>query len=237
VGRGYSTKFNHPEKKVIMNSYLKQFYFSFIGKLTGIKGVVSLVQQGKATRVTQGVTLTAVAYGLSGNLISIAFTPGATAGAEVVTVVGNAISVQIETGVSTVTQVRTAINADGAAAALVVATGTNVATVATAAALLLTGGIDGVVAGYLIPGVSSVVQSGVGQWTITLSQAINALVFPSFSLLKAVPQDLVPQVKSQDVAGTKVIVVNLLAGATPADPTAACSLYMNIECRGSSVVL
>lgn len=220
-----------------MNKYLQQFYFSFIRKLTAVKGKVDLVAQVKATRVTQGVTLTAVAYGVSGNLISIAFTPGATAGAEVVTVVGNAISVQIETGVSTVTQVRTAINASGAAAALVLATGTSASTVATAAALLLTGGVDGVVAGYLVPGVSSIVQTGVGELTITLSQTLNALVFPGFSLLKAVPQDLVPQVKSEAVASTKVIVVNLLAGATPADPTAACTLYMNIECRDSSVVL
>jgi len=88
-----------------------------------------------------GVTYTAVALssGLNsaGNLISVAYTAGGTAGAEVVTVVGNAISVQIQSGVSTITQVRTAVNASVAAAALVTATGTSATTVATTAATLI----------------------------------------------------------------------------------------------------
>src|SRR5271165_6927875 len=45
-----------------------------------------------ASKVTQGLTLTAVAnLGAGGNAITIAFTSGGTAGAEVVTVTGNAI--------------------------------------------------------------------------------------------------------------------------------------------------
>lgn len=100
-----------------------------------------------ATKVTQGLTLTAVATNRSGNLITIAFTGGATAGAEVVTVTGNAISVQIETGVSTVTQVRTAMQAAAACTALVTTTGTSASTVATASAVFLTGGITGGAAG------------------------------------------------------------------------------------------
>lgn len=51
--------------------------------------------------------------------ISITYTGGGTAGAEVVTVVGTAISVQIQNSVSTATQIQTAINASTAAAALV----------------------------------------------------------------------------------------------------------------------
>ena len=51
--------------------------------------------------------------------ITVAYTAGGTAGAEVVTVVLNAISVQIQSGVSTATQVRTAVLASVAAAALV----------------------------------------------------------------------------------------------------------------------
>src|SRR5579872_3306676 len=57
-----------------------------------------------ASKVTQGLTLTAVAnLGASGNSITIAFTGGGTAGSEVVTVTGQAISVQIQSGTSTVT--------------------------------------------------------------------------------------------------------------------------------------
>jgi len=97
-----------------------------------------------ASKVTQGITLTATPnQGAAGNSITIAFTGGGTAGAEVVTVVGKAISVQIESGVSTITQVRTAINAASAAAALVTATGTSSSTVSTASAVNLTGGVTG----------------------------------------------------------------------------------------------
>jgi hypothetical protein len=217
------------------NRMFQQFHWSLIKMLTSIVGSVSLVQEVKATRVTQGVTLTAVTFGTSGNLISIAFTGGGTAGAEVVTVTGNAISVQIESGVSSVTQVRTAINASGAAAALVVATGTNAATVSTAAALFLTGGIDGV-ASYSIPGVSSVVQSGVGQFTITLSDSYPSLVACNFTLLKSSAQDLVPQIKSIDVTNAKTVVVSLLTGATPTDPTAACTLFMDLQVKNTNVL-
>lgn len=98
----------------------------------------------KASKVTQGLTLTAVAnLGAGGNAITIAFTGGAVAGSEVVTVTGNAISVQISTGVSTVTQVRTAMQAASACTALVTTTGTSASTVATASALPLLGGITG----------------------------------------------------------------------------------------------
>lgn len=101
-----------------------------------------------AAKVTQGLTLTAVAnLGASGNNITIAFTAGATAGAEVVTVTGTAISVQIETGVSTVTQVRTAMQAAAACTALVTTTGTSASAVNTASALPLLGGVTGGVAG------------------------------------------------------------------------------------------
>lgn len=215
--------------------YPSQFLYSFTRMPVAIMGGISIVQQVKAVKVTQGLTLTAVAFGTSGNSITIAFTPGATAGAEVVTVVGNAISVQIETGVSSVTQVRTALQAAAPATALVVTTGTNASTVVTASALPLLGGVDGVVAGQTIPGVASMSQTGVGEFTITLTDVYNALVFPGFSILKAAAQDLVPQVKSQTVASTKIIVVNLLTGATPTDPTAAMTLYMKVLLRNSSV--
>lgn len=93
-----------------------------------------------ATLVTQGLTLLAVTAGTGGNSITIAFTGGGTAGSEVVTVIGNAISVQIQSGVSTITQVRTAMQASGACTALVTTTGTSASTVATATALNLASG-------------------------------------------------------------------------------------------------
>lgn len=97
-----------------------------------------------ATLTKGGVTYTAVAnLGAGGNSITVAYTAGGTAGAEVVTVTGTAISVQIESGVSTITQVRTAVNAAAAAAALVTATGTSGTAVSSATATALTGGVTG----------------------------------------------------------------------------------------------
>jgi len=78
-----------------------------------------------------------------GNLISIEYTNTGTAGAEVVTVVDNAISVAIQSGVSTATQILTAIQASAAAIALVSVdvSGTGTNTQITQAATFLTGSV------------------------------------------------------------------------------------------------
>lgn len=73
----------------------------------------------KASVVIQDLTYTADTAGFAGNSITIEYTAGGTAGAEVVSVVGNAISVQIEDGVSTATQIKAAVDGDVSAAALV----------------------------------------------------------------------------------------------------------------------
>lgn len=72
-----------------------------------------------ATLEIQDLTYTAVDVYEDGNDITIAYTAGATAGAEIVTVTGTAISVQIETAVSTATQVASAITASSDASVLV----------------------------------------------------------------------------------------------------------------------
>lgn len=72
------------------------------------------------TVVIQDITYTALAVS-GASPVSIAYTPGGTAGHEVVTVNGNAITVQIENGISTATEIQTAVAALPAAAALVYA--------------------------------------------------------------------------------------------------------------------
>lgn len=212
-----------------------QFLYSFNRMLTAIQGSISIVQQVKATLVNQGVTLTAVAFGSSGNSITYAITGGGTAGSEVVTVVGNAISIQIESGVSTVTQVRTALNASVAAAALILASGTSGSAVSSPlSATALSGGVNGV-SSFSAPGVSTITQTAVGQFTITLSDTYPSLVSAHFGVMKAVAQDLVPQMVSYDVLSAKTVVVKLLTGATPTDPTAAMTLFFSIFLRNSSV--
>jgi len=64
-----------------------------------------------ASLVIQDLTITADTAGAFQNGVTVEFTPGATAGSEVVSVMGLAVSVQIESGVSTATQVAAALNA------------------------------------------------------------------------------------------------------------------------------
>lgn len=82
--------------------------------------------------VVQDLTYTSVSQGSAGQLVSIAYTTGGTAGAEVVTVSNTDISIKIQSGVSTANQIRTAFNASAAATALatctVSGTGTNTQT-------------------------------------------------------------------------------------------------------------
>jgi len=72
-----------------------------------------------ASKIVQDLTYTADAVGSNGNLITITYTGGATAGAEVVSLTGTAISVQIETAVTTASQIKTAVDAHVGASALV----------------------------------------------------------------------------------------------------------------------
>lgn len=74
-----------------------------------------------AELVVQDIDYKAVSTGVGGNNITIQYTTGAIAGSEVVTVLSNAITVQIASGVSTAAQILAAINATGAATALITA--------------------------------------------------------------------------------------------------------------------
>lgn len=85
--------------------------------------------------------------GYGGNDISITYTTGATAGNEVVTVVGKKISVQLESGVSTATQVKAKIDAKAEAAALVTVTALNGSNTQTAEAEDYLEGGDGLTIG------------------------------------------------------------------------------------------
>jgi len=105
----------------------------------------SVIACGVAAALTgdQHLTYTAANLGAGGNDISIAYTDGATAGAEVVTVTGTDISIQIQDGVTTSAQVITAVEASAEATALVeVALSDAGGTVDVAAAQDLTGGTE-----------------------------------------------------------------------------------------------
>jgi len=65
-----------------------------------------------ASLIVQDITYTAVGRGVAGNDFTIEYTDTETAGNESATIVGDAIVVEIESGVSTATQVLAAINAN-----------------------------------------------------------------------------------------------------------------------------
>lgn len=102
-----------------------------------------------AVLVNQSLTYTAVAQGASGNSITIRLLdPSALNAILLVSVVGSAITASLATdgaGVITSTgdQVKAAINAYAAAAALVLVSGTNASTVTAVAATPLASGRDG----------------------------------------------------------------------------------------------
>ena len=81
---------------------------------------------------------------------------------------------------------------------------------------------------------ATVARTGVGEITITLADKWPTLVFIDAQILSATARDLVPQIKSVDLTN-KLIVINLLAGATPTDPLNAMTLYVNMMFKNSSV--
>lgn len=73
----------------------------------------------KASRQIQNLLFTADTGGTAGNSITVRYVNDGTAGSETVGVASSAITVHIESGVSTATQVKAAVDASVAAAALV----------------------------------------------------------------------------------------------------------------------
>lgn len=95
---------------------------------------------------------------------------------------------------------------------------------------------DASVSAVDIVGVESVENTGTGEYTITLEDQYNVLKSVQLQVGAAVAVDLVPQVLSEDVAGDKTIVFNLLAAAVPTDPAAVTSVYVSLVLKNSSVL-
>lgn len=94
-----------------------------IGYLTGLCDTTDTTDditgiESTASLIIQDLTYTAVTAGFDGNDISIEYIGGGTAGAEVVTVDGSFIEIQIQSGVSTATEVKAAFDASAPAVAL-----------------------------------------------------------------------------------------------------------------------
>lgn len=215
--------------------YVSQFAYSFEKQQVELMGSYLQTDVGAfATLVSNGITWTAVTMGAAGNSITIAVVAGGTAGAEVVTVSGSAISVQIESTVSTRTQVLTAVQASAAASALV---GISVASGATAASLLsataLASGDDSdftVVGGYGM----TLSQIGTGVFQLLLQDSYPALLGCDIMILRAAAVDLMSQLKSVDVVTSKKIIFRIQAAATPTNLANDDQLYIKVKLRNST---
>ncbi|NJO18791.1 MAG: hypothetical protein HC838_00205, partial [Spirulinaceae cyanobacterium RM2_2_10] len=92
-------------------------YASCVGDTTNGDPVVDTIE--KTAEVTiQDLTYSANVPGPDGNVVSLTYTTGGTAGSEVVTVNDSDVTIQIESGVSTATQIKTAFDSSGPAIAL-----------------------------------------------------------------------------------------------------------------------
>jgi hypothetical protein len=109
------------------NSILKPTAYLTVQEVSewlGIKAIKIDVPQAevKASRAIQNLLYTSKLVGTLGNATSIEYIGGATAGAEVVSMTLNKITVQIEDGVSTALQIKTAIEASSLSNPLVTVT-------------------------------------------------------------------------------------------------------------------
>ncbi len=148
----------------------------------------------KATRTIQDIDYEAVNDGVAGNLINLTYVGGGTQGAEVVTVVGNDIEVEIESGVSEVNDIRSALAAEPLAVALITAGASGVGdeTQVTQSQTFLTGGVDAIgdagneVVSVIVNAIQVILESGVStadqvRAAVLGSGAATALIAPVIS--------------------------------------------------------
>lgn len=184
-----------------------------------------------ATVAIQGsvgkLTFVADLAGSAGNNITVAFTGGATAGAEVVTVVGSAVSVQIETGVSTAAQIKSAIDAKTEAAALLTTTATTSGAMEVVAATSLAGGSDGFTD-------SRLERNAAGTFTFTFDKPFQSISMPNLvvhsnhaSSLSGVAKVEILNVDAQAYASSVKFVFVDYAGSAM-DLSVASTLFMSM---------
>ena len=217
------------------NRYLRQFMYS--AEIMPVNLMGSFTQNGStgtfATLTDNGITWTAIRMGSAGNDITVALIAGGTAGSEVVTVTDKAISVQIEDGVSTRTQVETAVNTSPAALALIAI---SVASGSTAATLLspthLATGTDTV---FITNAKNfTMAQIDTGTFEIQLQDKYNQLLYVDCSLQVTSPADLITQFQSESVSSSKTIVVRVQSSASPTDMADTDVMYVDIKLRNST---
>lgn len=160
------------------------------------------------TGAFQNITVVANATGTAANGKTVTLTTGGTAGSEVVTVASGNVSCKIQSGTSTATQVRSALNSAGAFSALYTATGTSSANPVTVNALALTGAVNPSFIGGVLD------ESAV---TLTTSLVYYSLGNKCSSVV----------VRNTETSGTDTLLFNFDGGANSSALTAGQSVTFN----------
>lgn len=85
-------------------------------------------------------------------------------------------------------------------------------------------------------GISSIVRSAAGDYTITLSEPYNTLLGASVMSLEAGDTEFNWSITAQDVsAATPTVQLSNLPGGTPTDPDDGSDLYVTLFLKNSSV--
>jgi hypothetical protein len=120
-------------------------YLTYYSSTTGFESNKSAASSDviiSAQKIIQDLTYAAKLDGALGNLITVTYTAGGVLGSETITVTNNAINVTIASGATTANQIKTLIDKNSSAAALVSVTvsGTGTTAQTAVAATALTGG-------------------------------------------------------------------------------------------------
>jgi hypothetical protein len=78
-------------------------------------------------------------------------------------------------------------------------------------------------------------KTGTGEYTLTLADKYPELLCAQVSVEAATAVDLVAQIDNHAVSTNKTVVINLNAGATPTDPSAACKLHVLLVLKNSTI--
>ncbi len=167
-----------------------------VARVSAAPSAVSLtggVDAAAASGEEQDITIAADATGVAKNGVVFRYTGGATAGAEVVTVTASLITVQIQSGVSTATQVATALGLVAGFTSVynvtVSGTGSNAQVASTKS--VTTSGAAGDPLGYYITSNAAT--------ALTASFVRFALPFPANKI----------EIANDEASGTKTVIVSL----------------------------
>lgn len=218
--------------------FTSQFNYSFERMPVSLMGSFAQTDVGAfATLVSSGVTYTADVMGSAGNSITIALVTGGTAGAEVVTVSGLHISVSMEPGVSTQTQIKTALDNSVPAAALIhVSVASGGTAVPALAQTSLASGDDSDFNDTALSMTLTQVDTGIYQ--LQLQDKYPVLLSIQLELQRSSGiANLMPQVISEDVDDSRIILIRMISisGQALANMANGDVLYVRCDLRNSGV--